>query len=607
MADLFLWFNETKQAFESGNPALLFVKYVLLIVSIVLTRRDIWLPKYRLKFLILALFGFITIELRSFGLLNGIMLYFVLVLLGSLILVFYYSSLQLLWPCSVIDCEVSNFLMANEPEKAEQMLYHYKWCFLDSTGKYSYNIRKANIAAAKGDISSSIEILSKIDKKTLNKDENIRLELRKADYFSRLGDFKRAKNIMERLPEYPDKYLIQVYLIQALSAEVEGNLKKSSDLLLGAVNNCSNCTDVYYQVALNNIGRIRRLEGNYTDSFYYYQKQLKLVKNSKNKESIHIAYQNAIDSLISDHKLQDVYKLTQEYHSIINTSKLNDLLEYYNFLVGYYRQVDNRNKLFETLEESRKIIYPIMSRKEQIVYDISQLRMRWNGELLSPAFLGQIERQYTEYSDLLPIEKINCYIEIHHILQALSETGLLGTYINLYNKNKENIRITVPEMENYLFTIPEYCIFEKCKTMWDIVRAKKCDADYDKDEVLKMLKDIKEIYSKHGNFIEAFNKGLDVCDEACGQKRYEEMWESTQLSIDQIQQISGHPDTISAFIRIAFYAYKVEKLDVSRKYIELYEKTGIHISHYSYWIQNYYSAVKQELDKIEIDKKCKYM
>jgi hypothetical protein len=348
MADLFLWFNETKQAFESRDPASLFVVYGLLIVSIVLRWKDIWLPKYRLKFLILALFSFITIELWSFGLLNGLTLYFVLVLLGSLILVFYYSSRKLLWPCSLIDCEVSNFLMANEPEKAEQMLYYYRRCFLDSTGKYSYNIQKAAIAAAKGDMRSSVEIISKIDEKTLNEDETLRLELIKVYYYSQLGDFDRAKQTVEYLSkiyEISGKYLIQVYLIQALSAEVEGDLKRSSEFLLKAINICSDDTDVYYQVALNNMGRIRKLEENYTDSLYYYQRKLKAVKYSRNRTSIHIAYQNVIDSLTWDHKLDEANKKIQEYHSFIDSKNPNDLLEYYNCLLEHYRQTDDRYNL----------------------------------------------------------------------------------------------------------------------------------------------------------------------------------------------------------------------------------------------------------------------
>lgn len=486
--------------------------------------------------------------------------------------------------------------MANEPEKAEKILNSYRWCFLDPTEKYSYNIQKASIAAAKGDLRSSIEVLSKIDEKRLNKDEKLRLKLKQAGYFTQLGDYKKAKLIVEQLPDNSDKYLLQKYLIQALSAEIEGNLKRSSELLLDAITTCSDRTDIYYQTALNNIGRIRHLEGNYTDSLYYYQKRLTLVKNSGNKSSIHIAYQNVIHTIILMNKLGEGRKLIPEYHALVDFNNPNDLQEYYNFLIEYYRQIGNQKKLFETLDEARKKIYPIISRKEQVIYDISQLRMRWNGGVLSPAFLGQIESQYPEYSDFSPVEKFNCYKEINHVLQALSEIGLLETHINLFNINKENIRIIIPELEKYLSTIPDYCVFEKCQTMKNIVIAKKCgNIDYDKVEVLRMLGDIKETHLKHGNIIEAFNTGLDICDEALGQKREAEMWKFTQLAINEIQHIFGHPDTIPAFIRIALYAYRAGKPNISIEYIELYEKSGVHISHYADWIQNYYIGLKREL------------
>jgi len=59
----------------------------------------------------------------------------------------------------------------------------------------------------------------------------------------------------------------------------------------------------------------------------------------------------------------------------------------------------------------------------------------------------------------------------------------------------------------------------------------------------------------HGNFIEALKAGLDVSDEALGQKQYEKMWEYTQLAMDELQEIQGHPAEIPAFIQIACYAY----------------------------------------------------
>ncbi len=602
MVDLLPSFNETKQAFENGDRFSLLIYYCLFIGTVVFEWKYIRLPYVKPKFVIWSIFGFFTIALWSIGLLNGLVLYLLIVLFLILAPVLYYSSCgNLLWPCSLIDRKVSNFLMANEPEKAEQMLCYYRWCSLGFTGKYSYYLRKAATAAAKGNMCSSIEILSKIDTTKLNKDENIRLELCKANYFSQLGDFNRAKQTVEHLSNMSGdlgEYWLQVYLIQALSAEFEGNLQKSSELLKNAINTCTDDTDVYYQVALNNMGRIRRFEKNYTDSFYYYQKSLQAVQNSRNRTSIHISYQNVIESLVLGHKSDEEVEFIQEYQSFIDSKNLSDLVEYYNFLIEYYRQKGDKYNLSKTLEKSNEKTYSIMSRKEQLISDIYQLRIRWNGGLLYSAVLDKIEAQYIEYSKFSQVEKFNCYIEIHHVLQALSDAGLLGTHIDMYNTNRENIGILIPELKKYLYTIPEYCVSEKCKTMWNIVRAAKCNSDYDKDEVLRVLKDIKDTYSNHGNFIEAFNIGLDICDEALFQKKYKEMWKFTKLAIDEIKRLPGHSIVTPAFIRIACYAYNAGELDISRDYVELYEETDINISHYAYWIQSYYDGIKSELCKV---------
>jgi len=602
MVDLLPSFNETKQAFENGDRFSLLIYYCLFIVSVMFEWKYVRLPYVKSKFFLWSIFGFSIIALWNIGLLNGLMLYLLVVLLLILAPVLYYSCSNLVWPCSLIDRKVSNFLMANEPEKAEQMLCYYKLCSLDSMGKYSYYLKKAETIAAKGNMCNSIKILSKIDTKKLNENENLRFELIKANYYSQLGDYDRAKQTVEHLYniyEISGKYLLQVYLIKALSAEFEGDLQKSSELLKNAINACTDDTDVYCQVALNNMGRIRRFEKNYTDSFYYYQKQLQAIKNSRNRTSIHIAYQNVIGSLVLDHKLEDESKYIQQYQSFIDSKNLNDLMEYYNFLIEYYRQKGDKYNLSKTLEKSEEKTYSMMSRKEQLISDIYQLRIRWNNELLYSVVLDKIESQYIEYLNFSQVEKFNCYIEIHCVLQALRETGLLGTHIDMYNTNKENIGILLPELKEYFFKIPECCVSERCMTMWNIVRANKCNSDYDKDEVLRVLKDIKDTYSKHGNFIEAFNTGLDICDEALFQKKYEEMWKFTKLAIYETKQLSGHPVVTPAFIRIACYAYNAGELDISRDYVKLYEETGINISHYADWIQNYYNGLKCELCKVE--------
>jgi len=343
---------------------------------------------------------------------------------------------------------------------------------LDPTEKYSYYLTQAAVAFAKDEARRSIEVLSWIDVGTLNADEKVRLDLLRAGSFTRLGDHKKALQIIERLSNPSDEYLSQIALIRALAAEHEGDLAKSSEILLNAITATSDqLKNADYQRLLNNYGRIQRINKNSTDSLHYYRKALRLAKDLKEKPLLHAAYQNVIHSLPSSSGQDEVRQLISEYKSRVDLTNPHDVLEYYNFLVEFYRQFNNRNKLFEIMDEGRERIYPLISRKEQIVCDISQLRMRWNGGVLSPAFLYQIEDQYPEYANLPAVEQFRCYMEIHHVLQRLKEGGSLTlSQEDFFAQNRENIRNLVPALEDYLCTVPEYCVFEKCQVIWDIIR-----------------------------------------------------------------------------------------------------------------------------------------
>ena len=556
-------------------------------------------PRYRLKSVIFFLLATATLVLYTGGLLTWLASGLVLLLLVSLAAVFIHSSRgNILWPCSSILSNASDFIRANEPKRAEQILNRYTRYFLDSVEKYSYYLMQAAIASSKNDERRSIELLDRIDVGTLNSDEKTHLEVLRARYFTRLGDHKKALQIIERISDPSDKYSLQISLIKALSAECEGDLTKSSEILFDAMESVSDRPkDADYFAILNNYGRIQKIKRNETESLIHYRKALKLAKDLREKHLLHVAYQNVIPSFVSSNRPDEARKLISNYRSIVDFANPDDMVEYYNFLIELYREANNRDKLFETIDEARERVYPLVSWKEQIVCDISQLRMRWNGGVLSPAFLYQIEDQYSEYAELSVVERFRCYMELHHVLQRLKEGGhLILSQEALFDQNRDNIRRLVPALEDHLDTTPEYCVFEKCQVIWDITRGKKCGTDdYDKEGVLRMLEEIKEIHLTHGNYIEAFNAGLDVCDEALGQRQYEKMWEFTQLAMTEVQKIRGHPAEASALIRIACYAYNAGRHDLAREHLDQFERTGVRISHSADWIQGYYIGLKQEL------------
>ncbi len=340
---------ELEQAIVSGNYFRIVVIYFSILLVVAITQwKLLSLPRYRLKFIIFSLLSITALTLWAIGLLTWPTSGLVLLLLVSLAAVFIHSSRgNILWPCSSILRDASDFIRANEPKRAEQTLNRYTRYFLDPVEKYSYYLTQAAIASAKNDDRRSIELLDRIDVGTLNSDEKTRLELLRARYFTRLGDHKKALQIIERLSNPSDEYSLQISLIRALSAEFEGDLTRSSEILFDAKESASDRPkDADYFAVLNNYGRIQKIKKNETESLIHYRKALKLAKDLKEKHLMHVAYQNVTSSLVSSHRQDEARQLISEYRSIVDFANPDDLVEYYNFLIELYREANNRNKLF---------------------------------------------------------------------------------------------------------------------------------------------------------------------------------------------------------------------------------------------------------------------
>lgn len=205
------YINLFMYAIISGNYLWFIVIYCCIIACIVKTQWTIVSqPRCRSKFIIFSFLSITALTLWATDLMKWPSSGIILILLFALAAVFYHSySGTLLWPCSSIFRDVSNHFKTNEPEMAEKILHRYKRLFLDPTEKYSYYCKLAFISGIKSNIHQSIKLLDKIDVDTLNYDEQTQLRVLRANYFTQLGDHKKALQIIERLANIPDKFLLQ--------------------------------------------------------------------------------------------------------------------------------------------------------------------------------------------------------------------------------------------------------------------------------------------------------------------------------------------------------------------------------------------------------------
>lgn len=592
---------EIKSVFDSGDVILFILIYISILGFILIKWKILLNKKYCYKFsLFTILFLLYLISLMK-GVLDVNTAILLLLLFIGLSLVFIYSSKgKILWPCSSVCSDVVSLQKANEPNEAEKLLEKNKWMFLDPSEKFRYYTLAADVASDLSDFRRSFELLKCAKENVLNDSEKTDLVLQKAGNAVRLGNYIYADEKIKKLPDLSGEQLLHSYVIEALCAQFAGDFQKCSELLLLGVSEFSDKSETpTYQMALNNLGQIRVIGGNYTDALLRYRKSLDYTKQTGDKRGLHLRYQNVIHMQICLKKFNDAEQLKNEYSSVIDKSNAHDLLEYSNFLIDYYRQTNNKTKLAETFDEARERLYPLISREQQLSYDISHLRMRWNAELLEPAFLTEIENQYSDHLILPSLERYHYYKELDQVLQKLKQSGRLTSFEDLFFKNVKNLQQIRPvikkQYEEFLHSLPDYCVSENCKYLWGLAALEKEKGpDYDRDYVMRLLCDTKKILIDHNNNIRAVGVGLDICDELLGQNRIEEMWESVKESIEEVNRISGHPETASAFIRIACYAYRAGELDISKEYLSRFEQTGIQVNNFADWIQGYYIGLKRE-------------
>lgn len=286
----------------------------------------------------------------------------------------------------------------------------------------------------------------------------------------------------------------------------------------------------------------------------------------------------------------------RKYHAKIDETNVADLLEFDNLMLQYFRQKKDKAKLLSAIEQGRSLLYPKITEHQKLVYDISELRIRWNSQLLNPAYLAHIEHQLDKYLLLDLTERYRTLKEIHFVLERLKGMKALGHFLPFYENVFSLLRGMESDIENYLLSLPEYYVNEKCYWLKELTSLQKVDKrKYDFEQVLQRLNDLKNTLSKNENYLEALIVGLDISDEAIFQKKNEIAWQSVQQTIKELERFKGHPVEAECFIRIAYYAFVVGQYQCAEKYFNQFEKTGISSEHFADWIQAYYAHLVLKL------------
>ena len=527
-------------AFEHKDVIGFISSSVVVLVALFGKYHILWHPRYRYRVMVCAGLFIIVISSWMVGWLSNTIGITFLLLLAGFAFLMYRSSKKVLWPYSSLFSKIESQINAGEDAVAEKTLSRYHWlCCVDPLIRYEWNLLNAKIYSVRGNTRKAYEILCDCDEQTLFEKENDLLTLKKVGCLDQLGNYKGVGALTSRIKNVEGDLVLQRAMVDALCQEARGDLVAASETLLSALSTTESMASEYMPKIYNNLGRIRKMEKNTTDTLLYYEKAAKSAAEMGNKHLIHVSFQNLILSYALGKKFVKAEKWIEKYHAKIDETNATDMLEFDNLMLDYFRQKGDKAKLLSIIEQGRSLLYSKITEQQKLVYDTSELRIRWNLQLLRPSYLAHIEQQLDKYLLLDLKERYHALKEIHIVLERLKEMNELDPFLHFYEKVLHTLKRMESEIGDHLVSLPEYCVNEKYYWLKELASLQKIDKrNYDFEQVLQRLNDLKDTLSKNEHYLEALVVGLDISDEAMFQKKNEIVWQSVQQTIKELERLA---------------------------------------------------------------------
>ena len=456
---------------------------------------------------------------------------------------------------------------------------------------------------------------------SLRKLENIPLENEREVEFNRIkyqllvqsGDLNGAKYILNLLREKKENGTDTIGFYEAQLLESEGDLWNSRKKLQSLLSNDVKFSDKDLLSIYNNLGRIEGLFNNYTNKLFYFKKALEIFKAIKSKYMLHIIYPNIIDTslLLKNYEMASMYFC--EYSAEIDYSSKYDLLNYYNYSIEHYRQLNNKIEFINTICLMHKNLYPKFSLNEQLNFDISELRFRFNSNMDCLEILLKINSNISLYDKFGLSEKLIAFKEIYFVLETFKSTPLFAKFSKLYEIIFIYFQNTLYEIDNYIKNeLYNFQIKERCSFISDKIFLLNFQ-NHDSNNLFSLIKqkltlieDIIDIYESSGNLVLSFEYSLNYIDEcmhslekniSSAQASFLNMKIKDQFEIAEkkIDLFSKYPDSSTFFIRLARYSLLFSDNSKAKLYIKQFEDTKISINHFSNYIKQYYFEVKKHV------------
>jgi len=586
--------------------------------------KPLWRSKRHQRYILCSVFLFCIILTFYFsGFLSGWIIVIPFALLAIYVFVANYAATRPVFPETSAISNLVTLVREGRYTEIDKRFPQRPFYIRSTSGRIKWDLLWARklMAQEPPRLRDAYEMYSDLLSFPLFEKEENKIRLNQVLVLFLLGDTNKAKSIFERTKQKIDQddqdKDYEILFLQSLFDERTGKFEEARQSLLSAVGEHDNVKDIQLSKIYNNLGRMEKLLGNTTNTSYYYRKSAELACDFKGKSLIHVAYPNLIDTYLLNGDTKNAVLFLDKYSNLIDKDNIDDLFRFNNYKLQYAMQTQNKIIFLDALTQGRIEILPKISTQEQLVFEISELRIRWNSGCGWEEKLFWMRSFLQEYLKLEFPDRYLVLKEVFTILRDLAKRNNLGPFADLFSQLIDYMRMSDDDIDLYLLELPDHCVDERC--FWEkekvfLRKVQKADEaqinliDF-YEGMFEHLRNIKDIQLQHGNPLQAIEADLNIAGECMGGIQEirdvavidylrKNMQKHLDIACRDLEKFRQHPISNEYIVRIARYALFLGNKERAKEYFDDFVRSKISIYHYAAWIQKYYMELDSELPRM---------
>lgn len=412
----------------------------------------------------------------------------------------------------------------------------------------------------------------------------------------RMGSIRKAEGLLRKWTsqESADYYMFRSFQSEA-AADMDGAIfymQKAKDVVREK--------DYFLRVQiLGNYGRLMVLSGNYQDADFYFKKAKDLKKVETDEHLWHPIYTNLLINWCRLGKSrEEIDRGLQEYVSLLNMKKMENILEYNNLQLSLARQLNDGEWLERAIADGfEEMIRLDLTDRQKVAYLGSMARMVCTARTSPERCLEEI----------LKNEQLIFQCPMPERFAAIKQMGYMfrTLYYPRYDKVREKVltylrQQAVSDLETYIDQLPEEAVFERCNWMMDLCGVQKQYLEnLDFMRLIQQMEWVRDTYLQNGLKVDAMKVDIHIADECTAPVNLDrnlipihkdKMLQHVMQAEEMLGNMKKNPLLAEDWLNLSYQNYHLMRYKQCREHFRKFQDCNVALGHFTPEFQMLYRA-----------------